>query len=464
MPITNMPAALIPLIQTGYLEHAFQQPLTSGLGYRAVADRVDISVNIGETLTKTRFGLKAPKTTPLVASTNTNFDNGLTAASNTIEQYAITMNQYGDSIDLNVVTSQAGLANQFLMNATVNGQQAKQTLDRLCRNALFAGVSTISSVAYGGYLGGSTKVRTTLGAPATTINVDDVRGFEVALTNGVFSAVSAGNPANVTVGSNVYVLNGTTRDGGNVTSTVLNAGSTDINGVSGTLIFSGNVTVADATAGNAIVHANAPSILRAGSGGTGLFGGRSTWGGLVAGDVLKAQTIANAIATLRNNTGLVASTFKVYLDNISMVQLFADSQFQLAYQGQYGAAPMRGAQSFELYGATFIPVSEAPTQTFGALTIRRPIVVADGALVEGDFAGMTNTAANFNGADPTLVSLVDGVAMVTREPMDRFGQIVAQSWYWMGGFGVPTDATATQAIIPTANSAYLKRAVVIEHI
>ena len=79
MGIQNFPAALQPIIQQGFLEREFQQALKSRLGYRACADRVKISVGIGETLTRTRAGLKPSITTPLAVNTNTNFDNGLTA-------------------------------------------------------------------------------------------------------------------------------------------------------------------------------------------------------------------------------------------------------------------------------------------------------------------------------------------------------------------------------------------------
>ena len=78
MGIQNFPATLQPIIQQGFLEREFQQALKSRLGYRACADRVQISVGIGETLTRTRAGLKPSVTTPLAASTNTNLDNGMT--------------------------------------------------------------------------------------------------------------------------------------------------------------------------------------------------------------------------------------------------------------------------------------------------------------------------------------------------------------------------------------------------
>ncbi|MGH8326841.1 MAG: DUF4043 domain-containing protein, partial [Steroidobacteraceae bacterium] len=58
MGIQNFPPALQPIIQQGFLEREFEQALRSRLGYRAVADREEIAVGIGETLTKTRAGLK----------------------------------------------------------------------------------------------------------------------------------------------------------------------------------------------------------------------------------------------------------------------------------------------------------------------------------------------------------------------------------------------------------------------
>ena len=62
---SEFPAALQPIIQQGFLEREFQQALSSRLGYRACADREEIAVGIGETLTKTRAGLKPSVTTPL---------------------------------------------------------------------------------------------------------------------------------------------------------------------------------------------------------------------------------------------------------------------------------------------------------------------------------------------------------------------------------------------------------------
>ena len=451
MPIQNMPASLQNAIQTGFLEREFHTGLQSAIGYRAIADREPVAINVGETVTKTRLGLKAPVTTPLTASGNTNLDNGITPSSQTIEQYTLGIDQYADSIDLNVVTSQVGIANQFLANAMTNGVQARQSLDRIARNALFAG-----------YLGGQTRVRTTLGAPAATINVDDVRGFETVLgtgsSAGKFVAVSGTFTASVVVGLNAYTLIGTARDGSNV--------STTPGGFSGTLTFSGNVTVADGTALNGVAHANAPVVVRPNGKWTGgsAYGIATATPALASTDLLTLGVIEDGIAQLRNNTGY-EGLVNLYLDNVSMRQLFADQDFKLMYQGQYGSKEARQGKVFELMGSQFIPTTEALVQTHptnSALKVRRPIIVMPGALVEGDFAGMQQKAEDFAGMN-SEAQMIDSVMMVTRGPIDRLQQIVAQSWFWIGGFVAPTDATANSNIIPTAGAQYLKRAVVLEH-
>jgi hypothetical protein len=450
MPIQNMPASLQAVIQQGFLETEFKDGLNSALGYRSIADKEPVKINVGETVTKTRRGLKAPVTTALTPSGNTNLDNGLTPSAFTVEQYTLGVGMYADTIDLNVVTSQVGIANQFMVNAKTNGTQARQSLDRLARNALF-----------NGYMGANTRVRATLGAPALTIQVDDVRGFGFVLVNGVYVAVSGTNTAQVLVGSNTYTLTGVAVDGSNVSSAI---GS---GGLSGTLTFQANVSVADGTALNTVAHLNAPALIRPNGkyfGGSAASATTST-ASLTAGDVLTLGAIEDAVAMVRNNTGIVDQDFNLYLDNVSMRQIFADGDFKLMYQGQYGSKEARSGKMFNLMGVNFIPTTEAFVQNAGsgvAVKVRRPILCAQGALVEGDFDGMTEKAHETAGMNAE-VQMIDGVAQITRGPLDRLQQIVAQSWYWIGGFVAPTDATATSAIIPTAGNQYWKRAVVIEH-
>lgn len=432
MPIQNFPASLQGIIQQNFLEQEFKEPLQSKLAYRSIADKEAIPNKIGETITKTRAGLKNPVTTPSNPVNNTNLDNGMTPSTFSVEQYTLTLNQYNDTIDLNIVTNKVGLGDQFLKNARVNGTQAAQSLDRIARNKLF-----------NAYMGGNTRVRVTLGAAAATISVDDIRGYQNTFNAvGQVVSVSVGNPVNVTVGASVYVLQGTIVDGTNV--------STAFGGISGTLTFTTNVSVSDGTALNAVVHANGSTILRP--------SGRATTAALTGADILTMGLLLDAQAQLRNNAPMESGMMKAFLDNKSMRQLFADPDFKTLFQGQYGSREYVDGMVFNLLGIDFVPTTEAPIQTLGAITVRRPILVIQGALIEGDFAGMATMAEDEN----QLVSVIDEVAMVTRPPLDRLGQIVAQSWYWIGDFCAPSDQTTNQNIVPTASSAYYKRGVIIE--
>jgi hypothetical protein len=439
MGIQNFPASLQPIIQQGYLEREFQDALNSRLKYRMCADREEIAVGIGETLTKTRAGLKPSVTTPLAPSTNTNFDNGLTPTTWGVEQYTLTINHYAATTDLNIVTSRVGIASQFLQNAYVNGEQAARSLDELARNALFDA-----------YFGGNTRVSTSLSSAGPAVAVDDVRGFQNCFVNGVQQPVSSTNQLTVTVGSQIYTLIGVAIDATNV--------STAPNGVSGALTFSSNVSVSDGTAGNTVTASSASVIIRPLQ--------RGNTAALMAGDTLSMGCLLDAVAKLRlNAVPEIDGVYNCYLDPVSARQLFADPDFKQLFQGATSANQVfRQAMVNEFLGLRFIPTTEAfvqPHPTLAGLMVRRPIICGQGALIEGDFAGM---------ADPdvaprdSIVVMVDGVGMVTREPIDRLQQIIAQSWYWMGGFCAPSDTTTNPTTIPTATNAAFKRAVMIEHI
>lgn len=440
MAIQNFPTALQPIIQQNMLEREFQDQIQSLIGFRAIARREQFPNKIGETVTKTRPGLKAPVTTPMTPSANTNLDNGLTPSTWTVEQYTLSIAMYGDTIDLNTVTNRVGIVEQFLQNAKTNGIQAAQSLDRLARNALF-----------NAYMGGNTRVRVTLGAPALTISVDDIRGFQNVFVNGVLTAVSGGNTMQVTVNANVYTLTGATADGSNV--------STAPGGISGTLTFSGNVTVADGTLNNTVTAYNsgagvAPFILRP--------NGRGNTSAIVGTDLLTMGNVLDGAAYLRRNgVPTVNGMYNLYLDPVSARQFFADPDFKQLFQGATAAVKeFRMGRVVELVDVRVIPTTEAFVQTLGTVTVRRPILVGDEALVEGDFEGMGHTDTP---DDNAIIDMVDGIVQVTREPLDRLQQIIAQSWYWIGGFTAPTDQTVNTNIVPTASASYYKRGLVIEH-
>jgi hypothetical protein len=439
MGIQNFPVSLQPIIQQGFLEREFSQALRSRLGYRACADRVDVAVGIGETLTKTRAGLKPTVTTPLAPATNTNLDNGLTSTSWGVEQYTISINLYAATTDLNVVTERVGIASQFLQNAYVNGEQAARSLDELSRNALF-----------GAYLGGNTRVRTTLTSAGPTVAVDDVRGFQTVFVNGVQQPVSSSTPMTVTIGSDVYIVVAVAADTTNV--------STAPNGVSGILTLSGNVSVADGTVTNTVTAASGSTIVRPSQ--------RGNTSLVTASDTLTMSNLLDAVAKLRlNAVPEIDGAYNCHLDPVSSRQLFADPDFKQLFQGATSANQVfKKGMTNDFLGLRFIPTTEAfvqPHPTLSGLMIRRPVICGQGALIEGDFAGI---AATDVAPDDSIITMVDGIAMVTREAIDRLQQIIAQSWYWIGGFCAPSDTTTNPTTVPTATNAAFKRAVIVEHI
>jgi len=453
MGITAFPSSLQPIIQQGLLERQFEEALRSKLGYRMICDRETFRVGIGETLTKTRPGLKPAATTPLVPSTNTNLDNGLTAAYESVEQYTITINQYAATTDLNMVTTRAGIQSQFLLNAAINAEQAARTLDDLARNALFAS-----------YMGGNTRVRTTLGSNNATISVDDIRGFQYVfgfpglgtIAQGAVSptlqATSTTYTLPVTVNGNSYTCVAATADSTNV-STLLASG-----GISGTLTMSSSVVVADGTAGNSVIASTAASVIRP--------SGRTNTSLLQSTDTLTMSNLLDAVATLRKNAvPEIDGVYNCHLDPVSARQLFSDPDFKQLFQGATSAnSVFRMGMTNDFLGLRFMPTTEAIVQShpsISGLYVRRPIVVGRGAIIEGDYEGMA--AADVAPAD-SMISMIDDICMVTREPLDRLQQIIAQSWYWIGGFCTPSDINTNSTTVATATNQYYKRGVVIEHV
>ncbi|HQT38374.1 MAG TPA: DUF4043 domain-containing protein [Acidocella sp.] len=451
MGIENFPTALQPIIQQGLLAKAFEKALRSKLAYRSIADRENFQARIGDSITRTRAGLLPSVTTPLSPASNTNLDNGLTPDNWAVEQYTVVLNQYAATQDLNMVTSRTAMASVFAQNAYTSGEQARRSLDELARNALFAS-----------YFSGNTRVTTTLGAAGATIAVDDVRGFQYVPgwnsqsqpTGGAQSPtwvpVSGTNTLLCTVGSDTYTLTGVTVDGSNT--------STTPGGISGTLTFSTSVTVANGTAGNTVQASNSAVMERPNA--------RGNTSLLQAADTLTMSTLLNSVASLRANAvPEIGGVYHCYLDPVSSRQLFSDPDFKQLFLGGINTAEYREGELISPFlGLRFIPTTEAYVTshpTIAGLKVRRPIICGQGALIEGDFDGM---AAEDIRPKDSIVDMVDDICMVVREPIDRLQQIIAQSWYWIGGFAVPSDVTTTTTTVPTATNSAYKRAVIVEHV
>jgi hypothetical protein len=182
-----------------------------------------------------------------------------------------------------------------------------------------------------------------------------------------------------------------------------------------------------------------------------------TGGGYTLQMVNNCTQAANILRS--NGVPDINGKYNCYLDPLQLQGLFNDGAFQLLYRGAYQSRDYHQGEVMDIGGLRFIPNNIAPQQTLSGVAIHRALVVGKGALVEGDFAGQN--------AEDTITPLaeisdVDGVRMITRAPMDRLQQLVAQSWVWIGGFVTPSDTTTNPNTVPTASNANFKRAVIIE--
>jgi hypothetical protein len=454
MSIANLPESLQSAIQLGFLKTGFEQSLEPNYVYRTVAAKEDFDIQIGQTQTFTRAGLKPPVVAPLNPQQNTNLDNGLTPKSIPVEQYTMQLNQYGDTIDLNIMTSQVMIAKLGLQYTKTNGQQAASSMDGFAKAALF-----------NGYMGGNTSVTATLGSPNVTINVDDIRGFDFVLSaTGAVVPVSGSNPLPVLVNGDLYSLTGSAADVVNTSTTryIYDANGNIIygtGGTSGTLTFSSTVLVADATLGNAVVGVYAPAIFRP--------NGRATTGDLVTGDILTMDLFISAVSYLESNNvpTMDDGFYHCFLDDKSSKQLFNDEDFKLLYRGATLRDPVyKKALIKEGLNIRFFVTTQAPQQLqagSSGLLIHRPIICGADTLIEGTFAGQEEVLESSMKGNGHF-DIADKVVHIVRPPIDRLQQIVAMSWAWSGGYAVPTDATANRSVIGTASDAYKKRALIIE--
>lgn len=449
-----LPGNLATELQVGFLERELEEGLDSVLAYRSCAVQETIPGRIGETLTRTRKGRKVPTKTPLPVSTMNALDNGMSPSSYSIEQYSFTLQTYGDTVDVDLLGSEATIADDFIANSRNNGVQAAQSRELIARYKLFSA-----------YLGANTRVRTDLGAGGTTTcHVDDVRGFLYTWVNGTPTGVSSANPISVqeyavSAGGVTQTLNvtGVTIDGTNLSSSP--------DGISGVLTFSAATTPVN---GDALIASFAPSIKRP--------SGHLSTAQLTMQDTLTLGLLQDSVASLRANGVPVMSdgTYHVILDDISHRQLMADQDFKVYFASRQDSEVIKRSDVYVMLGMTFIPTTNAYVQTTannngatGAsavnVTVRRPIVLGAESLIEGNFEGM-ETYLDREGVDPIAnTMMVDNVLQIVRPPLDRANRFAALTWQTIVDYAVPTDLTATPSIIPTASSAAWKRCAIVEH-
>lgn len=413
MSINNLPTEIQAIILDETLDTVFDEALTNKHGYRTNADREVVGAGLGETIKKTRPALRAPVQTATTPAGLNDLDSGMTSSTPKLEQYELTLNEYKDMAKTNVVYDRIAIGSKFARDARGLAIQARDSLEMLSRNALFDT-----------YMGGNTRVIAPAVSSANAIPVDDIRGFYVGQKVSVDGAAERVVTAVVAAGSNT---------------------STSFRGISGTVTVDG--AAFSATAGKDVRALDAPHIFRAGDVAT---------SALVTGKLTGAQILA-AVSRARDN-GLSDDQFDFITSNSQIKGLYEDAMFRDLFTGAHNSNEAKNGVISQMLGVRLVPSTMAPVQG----DLHRGILVAKGALVEGQFAETGYAGlANAVGSDP-LVRVHDGVAHIIREPLDALKQIVTQSWVAVVGYAAPTDMHTTSAVIPTASAARFKRAIILE--
>lgn len=413
---STLPASIRAIMQNGLLDRAFQDSLVPRFLFGQIADSEPWQGNLGDTKTFTRTGLLTPVTTAITGS-------DASAATYGVEQWSVTMDQYGNSVDTNMLQSAMTLANKFLRDAQTLGINAGQSINQVARNKLFSA-----------YAGGRTWV-TTGGTSDTSMIVQSVNGFTTVMVNGVPTPVSVSNPLNVTISG---VAN---------TVTAVNTGTSTLT------LGTARVDVV----GDYVVSSAAPYSVRTAA--------RNTAYDATTADVATLALFRSAVARLRTaNVPDIGGYFVAHIDPTTESELFADADFKQALQGRVDSPVWRDLSIGRFAGIDWVRNTESPTLLGGSggnVTVHRAIVLGGGALVAAPFSDMGSLLGGTGVEDVPSIRMVNGapnveVALIVRPPQDRLQQNISTTWSWVGDFGVPSDSNS-------GDTALYKRAVVVEH-
>lgn len=418
---STLPPALQSMMQDGLLDRMFQESLAPELLFPQIADVEPWQAGLGDRRIMTRNGLMQPDTTPTTGSDPS-------TGSYDVEQWQVVMDQYGKSIDTNMLQSRMTLASKYLNDVGRLGIHAGQTINRLARDKM-----------YKAYSGGRTWATTAGGTSDTSIVVASTDGFTDVLVNGTPVAVSASNPLDVTIAGTPNTVTGV-----DTSTNTLTLGTARVDVV-----------------GDAVVSSQAPVSVIAGASNDTAFN-------LAAGDLITFAHFRAAVTRLRRMhvPPVEGGNYVAHIDSVTESQLFADSEFQSLYRGRADSETYRNLSLGVFGGLVWVRNEEAKTLASGTsgLTadVHQPVVVGSGALVAApfeDIAGFLRETGVADVPDVAMLNVAPGVdvARIVRPPADRYQQVVSTTWSWVGDYGVPSDSLAN------GDPAQFKRAVVLEH-
>lgn len=413
MTITNLPAALQPLVLSGMLDRTLMDALRPENMWRQLATPNPFPGRVGDSIKKTRRGLMTPNANPIAAGGDPS------AGSYGLEQFEVTLSRYGDGslLTTDMIGSQTAIVSQWLQNQQALGIHAGQSLNILCRNKLYTAYRAGNTYAVGA------------GTGATALVVADVNGFTHLLVNGVPTPISATTPLAITIGGTAASV------------TAVNTGTK-------TLTLAVAATWTD---GAAVVSSLASKVIRAGA--------RASENAITTSDVATLSVFLDAVAHLRSNhVPTINGAYVAKIGAKTERQLFADSDFKQAYQGRGDSPEWRDLSLGRFAGLDWVRDETVSAITVGAVTVHQPIVLGADALIEAPLeGGLEQVFSAPEQQQGGVVRIIDGVAFINRAPSDPHLSRTTSSWMWLGDFAVPTDAT------DTVTPALYKRGVIVQH-
>ena len=417
--LENLTGSLQNIIQDGILWREFQDHLTPNTIFRSCFSHVYPTAALGQRFLYNQSQDLADVPDPITPAANTDMNNGMTPVDPaSIEQYALKLNRYGNTLDTNLLVSSLTMENQFAKNARDLGRNAGRSLDKAARGHLDA--------AYGGgltYLTGDA-------AAVANINVANVFGFDFKMVDGVPTAVSGTNKLAIlidgSIAANVQGIAGVTVD-------------RDIDWAPGTLQLDANVT---ASTGDKVEASTAPLQYDAN-------GVNSNPYLLTSSSNITTDTILGMISQLEEDAVPPHDDmyYHLYLDPISYAQIFADSKFREIFRGAgnedvYTRGAL-GAFGNTLIFKTQVSAKDLRTVNSGSVMIRHFIATGGDVGFEGRYGDMDkiNQLAGMN--QSIIMTEFDSeshVMLQHRSPLDRHGEVVSSSWKFLGGFTIRTDS------------------------
>lgn len=274
--------------------------------------------------------------------------------------FNIEMNEYSRGTEAFIEDLALSFADASAEKAAWVGQKAGLTRDLQSRRTLTQA-----------YLGGNTYVTTLSLTSVTTLDVKDINGFKEVVINGVPFPVSVTTPLPITI-TNATLGTVSRQVTGFTEGTRVDGDDT----IPGTITIS--VAVSEIAVGDNIVSSqvsphNAP-------------GGKSSAFDITGSDVITLNLVMDMLATLQSHgVNPHAGGFYQFMgDTTHQAQFWRDTAFQRAYTGHYGNKEMEQGAKIRMGNIEF-DFSHQPafsTNESGVL-VRRSIVTADGALING---------------------------------------------------------------------------------